>query len=74
MCVKDHCSGMEMKLTAWKAKLFDAICKTDNMSSKDKEKAMASINDIKITLMNMEAIIDQLKQNALPNTALRIRR
>ena len=74
MCAKDYCSGMEMKLTAWKAKLFDAICKTDEMGSKDKEKAMASINDIKIIIMNMEAIIDQLKQNALPNTALRIRR
>jgi hypothetical protein len=61
MYVKDYCSGMEMELTAWKAKLFDAICKTDKMGSKDKEKAMASINDIKIIIMDMEAKIEQLK-------------
>ena len=61
MYVKDYCSGMEMELTAWKAKLFDAICKTERMGSKDKEKAMASINDIKIIIMDMEPKIDQLK-------------
>ena len=60
-CIKDYCSGMEIKLTAWKVKLFDAICKTERMGSKDKEKAMASINDIKIIIMDMEAKIDQLK-------------
>ena len=60
-CINDYFSDMEMKLTASKAKLFDAICKTERMGSKDKEKAMASINYIKIIIRDMEAKIDQLK-------------
>jgi len=61
MYIKDYLSDMEMKLTASKAKLFDAICKTEKMGFKDKKKAMANINDIKIIIMDMEAKIDQLK-------------
>ena len=58
---QDFCSSMEIELTAWKAKLFDSICKADRLGSADKEKAMTSINDIKIIVADMEAKIHELK-------------
>lgn len=61
MDVKDFCNGMDMELTAWKAKLYDAICKVDKLGSADKEKAMSNINDIKIIIADMAAKIEQLK-------------
>lgn len=61
MEVTDFCSGMEIELTAWKAKLFDTICKADQLGSAEKEKAMASLNDIKIIVADMEAKIQELK-------------
>ena len=61
MDAQDFCSSMEIELTAWKAKLFDSICKADRLGSADKEKAMASINDIKIIVADMESKIQELK-------------
>lgn len=61
MEVKDFCTGMEMELTAWKAKIFDAIRHADRLGSADKEKAMAGINNIKMLLTDMETKIEQLK-------------
>ena len=61
MDVKDFCNGMEMELTAWKAKFFDAIRKAEKLGTADMEKAMAHINDIKIIVENMEEKIEQLK-------------
>ncbi len=61
MDVKDFCSGMEMELTAWKAKLFDAIVKADSLGTAEREKAMSNINDIKIIVTDMEDKINQLK-------------
>ena len=61
MEAQDFCSSMEIELTAWKAKLFDSICKADRLGSADKDKAMTSINDIKIIVSDMEAKIHELK-------------
>jgi len=62
MDVKDFCNGMEMELTAWKAKLFDAICKAEKLGSADREKAMSNINDIKIIVQDMDDKIERLKK------------
>ena len=61
MKAQDFCSSMEIELTAWKAKLFDTICKAERLGSADKEKAMTSINDIKIIVSDMEDKIQELK-------------
>lgn len=61
MDAQDFCKGMEIELTSWKAKLFDAICRADKLGSADKDKAMANINDIKIIVADMEGKISQLK-------------
>ncbi|VEN74627.1 conserved hypothetical protein [Candidatus Desulfarcum epimagneticum] len=61
MDVKDFCGGMETELKEWKAKFFDAIAKSDELGTADKEKAMAYFNNVKILVTEMEAKIDQLK-------------
>ena len=61
MDVKDYCSGLEMELTAWKAKLFDAIAKADQLGSAEKERVLGNIGDLKILVADMEAKINQLK-------------
>ena len=40
MNVVDYCKGMEMELTAWKAKMFDLTRKVESLGSKEKEKVL----------------------------------
>jgi hypothetical protein len=61
MDVNDYCSGLEMELTAWKAKLFDTITKADRLGTAEKERVLANIGDLKILLADMEEKIGQLK-------------
>ncbi len=61
MDVNDYCSGLEMELTAWKAKLFDTITKADRLGTAEKERVLANIGDLKILLADMEGKISQLK-------------
>lgn len=61
MDVKDYCSGLEMEMTAWKAKLYDLTRKVDRLGSKEKEKALASVQDLHILLAEMTDRVEQLK-------------
>ena len=38
MDVKDFCSAMESEMTSWKAKLYDAMRKIDQLGTAEKEK------------------------------------
>lgn len=57
----DFCKGMEIELTAWKAKVYDAIRKMDRLSSGDKEKALPYIQGINIIVTELEDKIESLK-------------
>ena len=46
MDVMDYCKGMEMELTAWKAKLYDLTRKIDKLGSADKEKILPNVEDL----------------------------
>jgi hypothetical protein len=61
MDVRDFCKGMEMELTAWKAKFYDAIRKVDTLSSKDRDKILPNIQDINMIVTELEAKIESLK-------------
>ena len=61
MNVLDYCSGLETELTAWKAKLYDVMRKVDKLSSGEKQKMLANIQDINITLTELEDKITSLK-------------
>ena len=37
MDVKDFCSGMEMELTAWKAKIYDTWRKFDKLGTSERK-------------------------------------
>jgi hypothetical protein len=61
MDVKDYCSGLESEMTAWKAKLYDLTRKVDQLGTKEKEKALANVQDLHILLAEMSDRVQQLK-------------
>jgi len=61
MDVKDYCSGVEMELTAWKAKLYDLMRKTDRLGSAEREKVLQNLEDLHILVTEMGDRIDQLR-------------
>jgi len=61
MDAMDFCKGIEMELTAWKAKIYDAIRKTERLSSGDREKVLPNIQDIHIIVTELEDKIAALK-------------
>jgi hypothetical protein len=62
MDVMDYCKGMEMELTAWKAKLYDLMRKVDRLGTAEREKILANVEDLHIFLTEMSDRIDQLKR------------
>ena len=61
MDVLDYCKGMETEMTAWKAKLYDAMRKVDKQGSADKEKVLPNITDLNMLLEEMTARVENLK-------------
>ncbi|HSM74579.1 MAG TPA: hypothetical protein VK852_08090 [Desulfobacterales bacterium] len=61
MDVKDYCSGLESEMTAWKAKLYDLTRKVDQLGTKEKEKALANVQDLHILLAEMSDRVQQLR-------------
>ncbi|MBU4317419.1 MAG: hypothetical protein KKF30_09105 [Proteobacteria bacterium] len=57
----DFCKGMEIELTAWKAKLYDVIRKIDRLSTGEKGKMLMNIQDLNMALTEMEDKIESLK-------------
>jgi hypothetical protein len=53
MDAKSYCDSMEIELTGWKAKIYDAIRKADQMSAEDK-------NKVDPMIQNLHTIIDDL--------------
>ncbi len=61
MDVMDYCKGMEMELTAWKAKLYDMTRKIDAMGSAEKEKILPNVEDLHMFVTEMSDRIEKLK-------------
>jgi predicted nuclease with TOPRIM domain len=61
MDVMDYCKGMEMELTAWKAKLYDLMRKVEKLGSAEKEKILQNVEDLNIFVTEMGDRIEQLR-------------
>lgn len=61
MEIKDYCRGLEHELTAWKAKLFDLHRKIDRLPSADKQRMLGNVEDIHMTVVELDDRIDQLR-------------
>jgi hypothetical protein len=61
MDVMDYCRGVEMELTAWKAKLYDMLRKVEKLSSAEREKMLANIEDLHMIVTEMEDRVGQLR-------------
>ena len=46
MDVKDFCSGMESEMTSWKAKMYNAMRKIDNLGTAVKDKMLMNVQDL----------------------------
>ena len=53
MDAKLYCNSMEIELTGWKAKIYDAIRKADKLSAEDKKK-------VDTMIQNLHTIMDDL--------------
>ena len=61
MNVNDYCKGMEMELTAWKAKLYDVLNKFDGLGTAAKEKAFPNIENLRMVVADLEDKICDLQ-------------
>lgn len=61
MDVMDYCKGLEMELTAWKAKLYDLTRKLDSLGSAEKEKILPNVEDLNMFVTEMTDRIEKLK-------------
>ena len=61
MDVMDYCKSMETEMTAWKAKLYDAMRKIDKLGTAEREKVLPNIEDLHILLEEMEGRVGQLR-------------
>ena len=60
MDVQDFCKGMEVEMTAWKAKLYDVMRKVDKLGSAEKEKVLPNIEDLHMFLEEMSDRFENL--------------
>lgn len=61
MDVKDFCTEMESELTAWKARLYDAIRKVDKLGSADKAKASPDLQGLHTLVEEITERVESLK-------------
>lgn len=61
MNVNDYCKGMQMELTAWKAKLYDVLNKFDALGTAEKEKAFPNIENLRMVVADLEDKICDLE-------------
>ena len=65
MNVTDYCNYVEQELTTWKARLFDANRKIENLSCGVKEKMLGNLGDLRMILADMEDRIKALANECI---------
>ncbi|MFO7686228.1 MAG: hypothetical protein R6V60_09040 [Desulfobacterales bacterium] len=61
MDVKDFCSAMGSEITSWKAKMYDAMRKIDQLGTAEKEKMLMNIQDLNMLMDDMANRVEQLR-------------
>ena len=70
MKAKNCCKTMEMELTGWKAIVYDITRKIEKLSGGEKEKIFPHISDLHILIEEMDARIDEIRDNCKPETGM----
>jgi len=70
MNARNCCKTMEMELTAWKAIIYDIARKMDQLPGGEKEKILPNIEDLHILIEEMDARIEQIRENCTPETGI----
>ena len=70
MKARNCCKTMEAELTAWKANVYDIARKMESLTGGEKEKILPNIEDLHILIAEMDARIDQIRDNCTPETGI----
>ena len=60
MDAKNYCSHVNIELTAWKAKLYDVIRKTNSLPAADREKVAPLLDRLNGTVTDLDSRIERL--------------
>ena len=61
MEMKTFCSSMRNEMTSWKAKTYDLIRKTEEMSPSPDQRVKASIDEMKTMIKRIEKTLERLE-------------
>ena len=70
MKARNCCKTMEMELTAWKAIIYDIARKMEKLPGGEKTKILPNIEDIHILVEEMDARIEEIRDNCTPETGI----
>ncbi|UCH20832.1 MAG: hypothetical protein JSU83_20260 [Deltaproteobacteria bacterium] len=62
MDAKSYCDRMEIELTGWKAKIYDAIQKTNKLSAGDRERVEPIIQDLHTIMDELDERLELLER------------
>lgn len=62
MDLKSYCDRMEIELTDWKARIYDVIRKTNNLSAGDKEAVDPMIQDLRNIMDGLDERLEMLER------------
>ena len=57
----DYCKGIETKLIAWKAKMYDLTRKIAIRGSEERENVLINIQDLNMPITETSSLAEQLK-------------
>jgi hypothetical protein len=60
---KDCCKGIEMELTAWKAKIYDVVQNMEQLPGGEKQKILANVEDLHMLIAEIDERIDQVRDD-----------
>ncbi len=61
MGAREYCKLVEIELITWKAKIYDAIRKLEELPNKEKKKLLSDIKLFNSTISDIEEKIEKLK-------------
>lgn len=70
MKAKNCCKTMEMELTGWKAIVYDITRKMEKLPGDAKGQVLPNISDLHILIEEMDARIEQIRDNCTPETGM----
>ena len=60
---QDCCKGIEMELTAWKAKVYDVVRNMEQLPGGEKQKILPNVEDLHMLIAEIDDRIDQVRND-----------